>query len=202
MTVQREQQSTREAYDTCASEFASRFDKSDFGPMLRRFASLLPENGRILDLGCGSGRDLSWFTRHGFRATGVDWSRAMLTEARRRTDAPLVEADLRALPYQDAQFDGVWSNASFVHLRPEDLRLALGEVERVLRPDGVFFASIASGAGEEWRLAGHGRWRWFRYYQAADVELALSLAGLRVIDVATEPGVTHGTWINIWSVKP
>lgn len=201
VTMQSEQQVTRDTYDCCAAAFARRFDESDFGAALRKFTALLPEGGRVLDLGCGSGRDLKWLSQRGFESVGIDWSRAMLNEARQRTDALLTLGDLRALPFADATFDGVWSNASMVHLGPAELHRALVEVERVLRPGGVFFASIASGAGEEWRETWNGKRRWFRYYGATDVASAINQAGLSVAGIATEPGVTHGTWVNVWSVK-
>jgi hypothetical protein len=77
---------------------------------------------------------------------------------------------------------------------------ALAEVERVLRPGGVFFISVATGAGSEWRDSYAGR-RWFQYYDGRELNMMLHSVGLEVLANATEAGVVHGSWVNIFGRK-
>jgi SAM-dependent methyltransferase len=80
---------------------------------VRRFASLIPAGGTVLDLACGSGRHIPLLRAHGLRVTGVDRDAAALVEARARSGAdPLVElrqADLENAPWPFAgrRFAGI-----------------------------------------------------------------------------------------------
>lgn len=90
---------------------------------------------RILDAGCGSGVLLHEIERQQRHAFGIDLSLAMAAIARRRLGhANVVVADAEVLPFIDHRFDAVLSSSSF-HFWP-DQRTALGEIHRVLRPDG------------------------------------------------------------------
>lgn len=90
--------------------------------------------GRVLDLGCGTGRSLGLLVRAD-TVFGVDPSLSMLVRARRRSPAvPLVAARAEELPFADHAFDTVVSALVFCSVdRP---RVALGEIRRVLAPDG------------------------------------------------------------------
>ena len=107
----------------------------------------------VLDLCCGPGFVAAAATALGARATGVDFSPAMLAEARARFPAIAFDhGDAEALPYEDACFDAVVSNFGIHHVpRPA---LALAGVHRVLRPGGKFAFSVWAGQDENiaWRL--------------------------------------------------
>jgi ubiquinone/menaquinone biosynthesis C-methylase UbiE len=91
--------------------------------------------GSILDVGCGTGRNLPLYQR-GVRVVGVDVSAASLARARRRRpDVPLVQADAEALPFRTAAFDTVVSALVFCSV--PDAARGLLEVKRVLRPGGT-----------------------------------------------------------------
>jgi ubiquinone/menaquinone biosynthesis C-methylase UbiE len=91
--------------------------------------------GRVLDLGCGTGRNLPLCGR-GTRIVGLDPCRASLLKARRRTPGvPLVRARAEALPFRDGAFDTVVSGLVFCSVT--DPPRSLAEVRRVLRPGGV-----------------------------------------------------------------
>jgi ubiquinone/menaquinone biosynthesis C-methylase UbiE len=90
--------------------------------------------GRVLDLGCGTGRSLGLFTR-AEAVVGVDPSLGMLVRARRRAPAaPLVVGRAEQLPFTDDAFDTVVSALVFCSV--DQPRTALAEIRRVLAPDG------------------------------------------------------------------
>ena len=90
--------------------------------------------GRVLDLGCGTGRNLPLLSAD-TRAVGLEPSWAALQRARRRAPrVPLVVGRAEALPFREAAFDTVVSGLAFCSVR--DPRRGLLEVRRVLRPDG------------------------------------------------------------------
>ena len=111
----------------------------------------LPPGARLLDLCCGHGRHAVPLARLGYRVTGLDLSRSLLTRAARAAaDAgqavALVEADMRRLPFADGSFDAVLNlfNA-FGYLEDEAQdELVLAEVARVLAPGGRFLQELAN----------------------------------------------------------
>jgi SAM-dependent methyltransferase len=113
-------------------------------------ASLLDAVGaqprlNALDLCCGRG-NVSWaLISRGCRVVGVDFSPAMLSQARERVPAAtFVEADAQHLPFGDGEFDIAVSNFGVMHV--PDQPLALSEVRRVLRPGGRFAMTVWCGA--------------------------------------------------------
>jgi ubiquinone/menaquinone biosynthesis C-methylase UbiE len=90
--------------------------------------------GRVLEVGCGTGRNLPLY-REAARVVGVDPDEGVLRAARRRAPSvPLVRASAEALPFRDGAFDTVVSGLVFCSvLRPAE---GLAEVRRVLAPGG------------------------------------------------------------------
>lgn len=90
---------------------------------LERFAALVPAGGRVLDMGCGSGRPIAaWLIGRGFRVTGIDSSPSLIALCRERTpDADWRVADMRSLALGE-RFDGLIAWHSLFHLSPDDQR--------------------------------------------------------------------------------
>ncbi|MCA1612971.1 MAG: class I SAM-dependent methyltransferase [Acidobacteria bacterium] len=115
---------------------------------------------RVLDAGCGGGRNLNYFLRGGYDVCGVDLSAGAVARVRALASAlaPRLPADnFRAEPvermsFADADFDAVISSAVLHFARDEEhWRAMLDEMWRVLRPGGLFFARLASDIGMEGR---------------------------------------------------
>jgi tellurite methyltransferase len=124
---------------------------------------------RLLDAGCGGGRNLVWFLRSGYEVCGVDENPAAVQHARRLAGhlAPALPqesfqvADLEAMPFPAERFDAVVCSAVLHFARDEEhFDRMLDEMWRVLRPGGLFFARLASTIGLEGRVRPLGG-RWF-----------------------------------------
>jgi SAM-dependent methyltransferase len=126
--------------------------------MTRVLAALPPAPARVLDLGVGTGRELSALLDAGYAPTGLDASQAMLERcARRARPVPLVRADFwRApLPFEGASFDAAVALHGTLAHPPDGLavgRLAR-ELARVVRTGGLFVVEVPSPAWLD-RLAG------------------------------------------------
>jgi SAM-dependent methyltransferase len=117
---------------------------------------------KVLDAGCGGGRNLTYFFRTGFDVSGVDQSAAALAEIQSRAAAlaPNLPAEnfrleaVEKMSFTDATFDVVLSSAVLHFARDESQwREMVCEMWRVLKPGGIFFARLASTVGiEEIRL--------------------------------------------------
>jgi len=117
---------------------------------------------KMLDAGCGGGRNLTYFFRTGFDVFGVDQSAAAIAEIRKlaATLAPHLPPDnfrlepIEKMSFDDSTFDVVLSSAVLHFARDEShWREMVREMWRVLRPGGIFFARLASNVGiDEIRL--------------------------------------------------
>ncbi len=110
----------------------------------------LRENDRILELGCGNG---SMWTDHALPAGAelilTDFSEGMLASAQAnvgvRDGISFRQADIQQIPYADESFDAVIANMMLYHV--PDLRKALSEVLRVLKPGGIFYCATSGTNG-------------------------------------------------------
>lgn len=141
--------------------------------------SHIPQDARILDLGCGAGRDILYFSAYFSRVYGLDLSFNFAQFAYQNSLKPVVQADLRHLPFHNRSFDVIWSIASLLHLRKSEIQSALLESNRVLRINGLMFISLKKGKGE--RVADDGRF--FSYYSEKELSQLLSNVGFNVVDV-------------------
>jgi SAM-dependent methyltransferase len=142
---------TRRTYDRVAREYDETVpDAGELASLMEPFESGLPRECRLLDLGCGPGRDAAWFAARGHDVVGADLSDGQLRVARERAPSlRFVQADMRSLPFAAATFDGCWSLASLLHVPRADVPGTLAEIRRVLRPGAPLFASVKHGDGSE-----------------------------------------------------
>jgi SAM-dependent methyltransferase len=104
---------------------------------------------RILDLGCGPGRDLVTFRALGHEPVGLDGARAMVELARRHAGVEVLHQNFLDLDLPPAAFDGVFANAALFHVPTSALPRVLGRLHATLRPRGVLFASNPRGDDRE-----------------------------------------------------
>ncbi len=187
---------TIDTYNRIAAEYAERWHDMPLETEINRFTAYLKPGGLILDVGCGSGRDMAAFAARGFHTVGVDRSAGMLKVAAQNGTKLLVQADARRLPFVADVFQGVWASASLLHLPKSDLPTALKESNRVLR-HGHIYLSLKKGDAETWH-DDNGQKRFFAYYHPAEVELALERTDFHVLDVhfTADAGGRDTVWIN------
>jgi SAM-dependent methyltransferase len=186
---------TLDYYDTHAEDFERRTRDRNMRPCYDRFLALLPARPRVLDAGCGPGRDSLALAARGCDVTGFDASAAMVALAAARTGRPVLHLAFQDLAF-DAAFDGIWACASLLHVRRAEMPDVFARLRRALRPGGILFASFKAGPGEEFREE-----RWFNDYDEATFRaLVASATGWaeaalwRVTD--DRPGREGTTWLN------
>ncbi|MBS0451550.1 MAG: class I SAM-dependent methyltransferase [Proteobacteria bacterium] len=114
---------------------------------------------RILDFGCGPGRDLLAFLRLGHQPTGLEGSPALAAMAREGTGCEVLEQNFLALQLPAQHFDGVFANASLFHVPAQELPRVLRELWQTLKPGGVLFSSNPRGTDQEgWQGERYGAW--------------------------------------------
>ncbi|MEM4134265.1 MAG: class I SAM-dependent methyltransferase [Candidatus Micrarchaeia archaeon] len=105
--------------------------------------------GKLLDIGCGSGRNLLHFAEKGFDWYGIDFSKEMIkmaienfTRKNINVKRRLKVGDMTELPFPDESFDYIISIASFHHLPKEEQLKAIKEMKRVLKENGEMIISV------------------------------------------------------------
>jgi len=104
---------------------------------------------RILDIGCGPGRDLIAFAAAGHAPVGLDGARRFCEMARAHAGCEVLHQDFLSLALPPSAFDGVFANASLFHVPRQELPRVLSQLWVTLRPGGVLFASNPRGNNVE-----------------------------------------------------
>lgn len=107
-----------------------------------QFLRHIPEGGKILDAGCGQGRDLLYFRKQGFDAQGVEGCPQFAEAARSLTGLPVQTKDLLFLSLPKESLDGIWCHRTLNHFSSEGCRRLLAQFFFGLKPKGILFVSI------------------------------------------------------------
>lgn len=132
---------------------------------LGAFLERLEPGARILELGCGDGRDSEAMLSRGFDVDATDGSEAMAKQAEIRLGRPVRVMRFDELVVAHA-YDGVWANASLLHTPRSALPDVLSRIFTALRPGGLHFASYKTGEHEGRDSLG----RYFNYLSIAELE--------------------------------
>ena len=112
---------------------------------------------RILDLGCGPGRDLKAIAELGHVAIGLEGASRLAEMARAYSGSEVWQQDLLKLELPAQAFDGVFANATLFHVPGQELPRVLRELRATLKPRGVLFTSNPRGDNEEgWSRGRYG----------------------------------------------
>ena len=192
----------RISYDEVADEYVRRiFDELQHKPfdrqLLDRFATRVREVGQVCDMGCGPGHVARYLHEHGVQVCGVDLSPVMVARARQLT--PGVEfrqGDMMALDAPDAAWAGIAAFYSIIHIPRGDMMQALGELRRVLRPNGLLLLAFHIGDDtvhlDEWW--GQSVSVDFFFFRPAEVADCLRAAGFEIEEIIERepyPEVEH-----------
>lgn len=188
--------STIKFYDDHAEEYARSTVDLDVSSLYEPFLALVVKGGRILDAGCGGGRDTKAFANLGYDVTAFDASGEMAVIASRLTGVPVTVMRFQEMSFNQ-EFDGVWACASLLHVPPPDLANVIGRVERSLRANGVFYASFKHGEGE--RIEDGRLFNDLTEGQAEEVFAAFR--SLTLVKMWTSPDVRRARpdlkWVNV-----
>lgn len=131
-------------YNEHAEDFAASTFSVGMESLYQPFLENLSPTARILDLGCGSGRDSLAFKNKGYQVDAMDYSEALVKKATELTGIPVRQQSFYEL--EDVEiYDGIWACASLLHCERERLPEVIGRMLRSLKPSGVIYMSFKYG---------------------------------------------------------
>ena len=135
---------TIEYYNQNADMFAQGTRLVDFTIVQERFRKMLPVGSRILDFGCGSGRDTKYFLEKGYQVAATDGSAELCRLAGSFTGIKVKEMLFQELD-EIGVYDGIWACSSILHLPKQELLPVIRKMCDALKDNGVIYTSFKYG---------------------------------------------------------
>lgn len=136
---------------------------------------------RVLDAGCGGGRDVKKFLKKGLSVDGIDYSRNAIEKCRQDyPEATFYEEDLLAIDLPNGEYNGIWACASLVNFKKEHAITVVSTFKRILKPNGILFISVKEGKGERVVYDKAGQ-RFFRFYSLQEITELIGKTGFTII---------------------
>lgn len=193
---------TKRTYEEIALEFNKIHSKID---EVKEMSDLFLQNlkGRkILDAGCGPGRDAKYFSENGFDVTGIDLVKNFVVMASKNAPlANIVQMDMRHIDLPKSAFDGVWASASLLHIPKFEAKATLKGFASILKSGGLLFVSVKEGAGEELVETSEypGKKRFFAFWKESEFKMLLESCGFKIQKTIIKK--KKYLWISIFAVK-
>ena len=138
---------TLDYYNKNSEEYFNSTLNVDMTNTYKEFLKLVPEGGKILDLGCGSGRDSMNFMKLGYEVIAVDGAKKLAKKASVLLGKEVIVSTFEELELKE-KFHGIWGCASLLHIKREDLKTVLNNLYNNLDDNGVFYMSFKYGEKE------------------------------------------------------
>ena len=148
-------------------------------------AKLLP-GAFILDVGCGSGRDLLWLKNRGFSIMGFERSPELAELARKSAGCEVLEGDFTSYDFSSIRADAVIIIGALVHTTQADFATVLCNIAKALKIEGFLLITVKEGTGTATGADG----RIFYFFQHEDLEFIFASLGFHLLEFSREASKT------------
>ena len=167
-------QKTIDVYDKCISEYKKLISKELKDANLDIFMKMIERDGKVLDLGCGTGTASLELLKNGFTPFPVDASVEMI-----KVTESVLKIKPRRISFDEIDehdfYHAIWANFSLLHIKKNQFSDILKRLFFSLKEEGILFFSLKRGGGESRDKLG----RFYSYYEKSEVEKLLEKASFR-----------------------
>lgn len=167
----------------------------EFREWIDGFSAHLPEGGKILELGSATGRDARYFASKGLKVTCTDIIPQALEElASEGFDT--ASFDFRDEPKEEWKnsYDGFFANAVLLHAPQDVFEIAVANISKVLKKDGVAAFSLKTGEGEEVTDEKMDAPRYFNYHNEQEIRELLSKLPFEIVSITH---ADNNKWLHL-----
>lgn len=183
---------TIDYYNKNAKEYFEKTYNADMNIQYELFLKHLGNNGKILDFGCGSGRDALYFKKLGYEIDAIDGSKELCKLATK-----YVGINVRCMKFNELNvvntYDGIWACSSLVHIDKKEMIEILKKMRNALKQDGIAYIAMKSGIGEE-NIGG----RYFSYIEKEEFIKIINSLNFELIDFLSTKSVTNNEEKRSW----
>jgi len=193
---------TIKTYEELAEDYhKTHFDINEIKNIADFFIQNL-KGQKILDIGCGPGRDAKYFSEHNLEVTGIDLTSNFIKMASQNVpNAKFIQMDMRNLDFPENTFDGIWSCASFLHVPKDEAKNTLLGFRKILKPTGLIYLSVKQGNEEKFveKDEYKGRAKFFAFHTQNEFKKLIESCNFKIVKVLIDE--KKDTWINVFATK-
>lgn len=184
-----------EYYNINADSFFEGSVNADMSEVRQRFLKYIPDGGKILDAGCGSGRDSKAFLDDGYEVVPFDASEEMCKRASKYIGKEVMNLRFENISF-NKEFDGIWACATLLHVPMDELPVIMKKLHNALKENGALYASFKYGEGTT--LRGERKFSDFTeksivpLFETAGFEIVSNIVGSD-----SRPGRESEKWVNV-----
>jgi len=184
-----------EYYNINADSFFEGSVNADMSEVRQRFLKYIPDGGKILDAGCGSGRDSKAFLDDGYEVVSFDASEVMCKRASKYIGKEVMNLRFEDISF-NKEFDGIWACATLLHVPMDELPVIMKKLHNALKENGTLYASFKYGEGTT--LRGERKFSDFTeksivpLFETAGFEIVSNIVGSD-----SRPGRESEKWVNV-----
>lgn len=187
---------TIDYYNQNAEKYVDETLGANMGELYEPFLFLLPSGGKILDAGCGSGRDSRYFINKGYEVVAFDGSSELVKLSSEILGQEVLHLTFDEIDFRE-EFDGIWACASLVHVQKKEIDGVIGKLNKGLKKGGTFYLSFKYGEKEEIRKG-----RFFSDYTETSFNTLIgnnpTLETLKTwVSRDVRPGRKNDKWLNV-----
>jgi cyclopropane fatty-acyl-phospholipid synthase-like methyltransferase len=179
-------------YDSNSGNYFESTFRVDPSSFLEPLINKLKAGSTILDIGCGSGRDLLWLKNRGFNPTGLERAPTLAKLAREHTGCPIIEVDFQSFDFGNQIYDALLLVGAMVHLGHEQFAISFASMCSALKSDGYVLITMKEGEGIQTSQDG----RVFTLWQQSQLESVFLHQGYTILDLSIQVSKIRKT--DIW----
>lgn len=193
---------TKKSYNATAEKYAENVENLAPLQSMEKLLKHLPPKARLLDIGCGSGRDAKIFSEKGLHVTGIDICPNLLKIAQKNAPlAAFIPMDMEEITLPKNWFDCAWASSSLPHIAKDAILTVFQNIHAVLKEGGYFYFNLKKGTGSG--LEKDARYteeveKFWAYYEEEEIRELLQKAQFELIEISVteknDPYQTHDVY--------